>query len=266
MAERPASTTALLGVSLKMYLGRRQTRAWLRGVAELAPLPAGVELFVLPSFPFLLDAQELLAGTGVAYGVQNVWPDPTGPYTGEVSAAMAAELGCRYALIGHAERRRLFAEGPACVAGKLTAAVRSGLEPVLCVGESARLPAERAARAVVDELAACLPDTPEVADASVAIAYEPVWAIGADRPAPAEHVVAVCTAIRAALVGRAGRVRVLYGGTAGPGTLPGLRAGPTVPCLVDGLFLGRRAHDVANLRRVIAEARCGQPMPSSATE
>ncbi len=242
-------TRLVAGVSLKMYLGAKATRAWLVSVAGLAPLPSGVELFVLPAFPYLSDAQEALAGTGIAHGAQDVWYEASGPFTGEISPPMLSELGCTYVVVGHLERRDLFGEDDDTVARKARAAMKYGLVPVVCVGEPAVMPIRQARQFVIKQLVSSLKGVP---DAPIIVAYEPSFAIGADQPAPADHVVRVTTAFREALSSRTAEIGVLYGGTAGPGTLRALQEQCTA-LPVDGLFLGRRAHDVAQLAQVLSE-------------
>ncbi|MEU7043115.1 triose-phosphate isomerase family protein [Streptomyces varsoviensis] len=250
-----AGPRPVVGVSLKLYMGVAETRRWLAEVAELAREAsggAGVELFVLPSFPSLADARELLADTGVAYGAQDLhWAD-SGPWTGEVSGGQLAELGASYVEVGHAERRRHFGEDDGIVAAKTAAAVRRGLTPVICAGDATEGALDAAVAETLGQVDAALSGA---AGGEVVIAYEPVWAIGADRPAPAAHVRAVTAAIRDRLAERGVRGRVIYGGTAGPGTFTELTAPDAagVRAPLDGLFLGRLAHDTANLRKVLAE-------------
>ncbi len=128
--------TITVGVSLKAYLGYRQTLSWAGRVAEgMVGRRPGLELFVLPSYPALAEVGRILAGTGVGLGAQNLAADDSGAQTGEVTGAMLVELGCRYVAVGHAERRRHFGESDDVVAAKIAAAFRHGLTPVLCVGE-----------------------------------------------------------------------------------------------------------------------------------
>ncbi|WP_422935071.1 triose-phosphate isomerase family protein [Sinomonas sp. P47F7] len=265
---RPAETRpqavrpqAVLGVSLKMYFGYEQTLDWCRSVARIAAdHPAvqdgTVELFVLPTAPALRAARAILAPAGVGVGGQDLSWEDSGAFTGEVSGAVLAELRCGYAEVGHAERRRFFGEDDAMVAAKTAAALRNGLTPVLCVGEPERGNADDAAQWCRRELAALL--TMGAIDGAAAgapegrviVAYEPHWAIGAPEPASPEHVSAVAEALADALAGMPGREgsRVIYGGSAGPGLLG--RLSPAV----DGLFLGRFAHDPAAFAAVLDEA------------
>ncbi len=241
----PASRR-IVGVSLKMYMGLDTTRRWLERLRAIEP--GDVELFVVPSFLSLHDASEILAGTAIALGAQDVFWEDAGPYTGEVSAPMLAEAGCRFVEIGHAERRRLFQETDAIVAAKTRAAVRAGLVPVLCIGETGRGDAAEAVEAVE----ACWTQF-EVATrqldpcTELVVAWEPVWAIGAAEPAPTDYIVAVAGTLRARLKVWPS-ARLIYGGSAGPGLLDQIGGA------VDGLFLGRFAHEVGALQRILAEA------------
>lgn len=253
MSTPPAPT--LLGVSLKMYFGYQQTVDWCRDVARMAaehPALGGgkVALFILPSFPALVPAGQAFAGGPVGLGAQNLYWEDRGPFTGEVSGPQLREAGCRYVEVGHAERRRLFAEDDRTVAVKTAAALRNGLAPVICIGEEQQLPVEEAARVCTAQLAAAVRSVPGRQDLPVIAAYEPVWAIGASEPASAEHIRGVCAVLQAWLAGqdRFPRHRVIYGGSAGPGLLT--RLGREV----DGLFLGRFAHDVRALAEIVDEA------------
>lgn len=246
------SARVSVGVSLKMYFGHRQALDWFARVAATAarhPAVASgaVELFVIPTYLQILPAIQAFAGTGTAVGAQDVATDDSGPYTGEVSATELAEVGVRLAEIGHAERRRLFGDTDEVVAAKSRAALRNGIVPVLCIGEAERGTVEVAVARTVAQLLSALTGAP---DGRVVVAYEPVWAIGAPEPAPAAHVRAVARVLQdevAALPGRDGS-SVIYGGSAKPGLLH------TLGDAVDGLFLGRFAHDPEALTPVLDEA------------
>lgn len=251
------STTGALyvGVSTKMYLGYRDTLEWLNGIRrEVDSRPAlaagRVVPFVIPSFPVLPAAAGLLAGSPVVLGAQDCgWAD--GPWTGEVSPSMLAELGVGLVEIGHAERRRHFSEDNAMVSRKVVAALDAGITPLLCVGEDtvaatggADARAEAAAAFVHGQVEAAVGGDWELASRLV-IAYEPVWAIGAAEPADAGYVTAVVHHLKTLLDGHA--TPIIYGGSAKPGLLPTLDG-------VSGLFLGRFAHDPSNFGRVLDEA------------
>ncbi|GGZ46455.1 triose-phosphate isomerase [Streptomyces bluensis] len=253
----PAAPPVLLGVSLKMYFGHHQTLNWARKVADLArDHPAvtsgAVRLFVLPAFPALVPANGILGPYGISVGAQDIATEDTGPYTGEVGGPSLREIGCQYAEVGHAERRRLYGEDDTVVAAKTAAALRNGLTPVLCVGERDRGTPQEAAERTVAEAARLLHGL----DGSVVVAYEPQWAIGAPEPASTEHIGTVCTALREWLDSRPRHTAstVIYGGSAGPGLLSRLAG------TAEGLFLGRFAHDPANVAAILDEIR--PPVPA----
>lgn len=249
-----------VGVSLKTYFGHARALAWLREVAEVvrdtpAVASGAVRLVVVPTYLQIPAALEAFAGTSVRVGAQDVSAHPAGAFTGEIAASELAEIGVSYAEIGHAERRRLFGETDADTAAKATAALTAGLTPLLCLGETERTGSDVAAATVVAQLHADLEGAPAGA---VTVAYEPVWAIGAESPASLPHIVRVTQALREALDAlpeRSGSA-VVYGGSAGPGLLTDLDGA------VDGLFLGRFAHDPAQLRRVIDEAAARAEVPA----
>jgi triosephosphate isomerase len=249
-----------IGISLKMYFGRARTVQWCRAVADIArshPAVTGgdAQLVVLPSHPYLSEVGALFGGTPVRLGAQDLFWADEGAFTGEVSGAQLRELGCDYVEIGHAERRRIFGEDDEIVAAKTAAAFRNELTPLLCVGEQR----ESSIDAAVQECVAQLESALSAGDGPVVVAYEPVWAIGAAEPAPAQYISAVCRALRAYLCGRG---QVIYGGSAKPGLLTQLGGG------VDGVFLGRFAHDPAAVATILDEvqrpAAKGEPRWQSA--
>lgn len=246
----PAPVT--VGVSLKMYFGHREAVDWCARVADrvrqhAAVSSGAVRLFVIPTYLQILPALEIFKGTPVLVGAQDVAADDVGPFTGEVSARELAEVGAVVAEIGHAERRRLFGETNEVTARKAAAAIRNGLTPTVCVGETERKGATDAAAATVAQLIASLDGTPAGA---VIVAYEPVWAIGASEPAASSYIRIVTTALASAIHADSGRSgsAVIYGGAARPGLLTELGDA------VDGLFLGRFAHDSDSLSTVLDEA------------
>jgi L-erythrulose 1-phosphate isomerase len=265
-AESLAAETMYVGVSTKMYLGYADSLRWLgelRSEVDARPaLAAGrVVPFVIPSFPMLPAAAELLAGSPVLLGAQDCgWAD--GPWTGEVSPSLLAELGVRVVEIGHAERRRHFGEDDAMIGLKVKAADDAGITPLLCVGEetagpgagtgsasetSAAAAAEAAAFFVYGQVEAATGGDWALASRLV-IAYEPVWAIGAAEPASPGYVSAVVHHLRGRLAPHGLQdLPIIYGGSAKPGLLPTLDS-------VSGLFLGRFAHDAANFGKVLDEA------------
>jgi triosephosphate isomerase len=246
----------VVGVGLKMYLDHFATARWLESVRQIArdhpSVTSGeVALFVLPTFPSLVGARDILAETKVYIGAQDIaWAD-AGPFTGEVSGVELRQVGCTFVEIGHGERRRHLGEDDSVVARKLDAAFRNGLTPVLCVGEDERVSASVAGTHCVDQLEAALALCLKTGSAApLIVAYEPNWAIGAPQPAPAEYIREVASHLRVAMNSHPllDGSRLIYGGSAGAGLLPSLGAS------VDGLFLGRSTHDTSVLRQVIDEA------------
>ncbi len=172
---------------------------------------------VCPPFPYLPQVGALLAETPVVWGAQTVSEHRMGAYTGQVSASMLKDLGCRYVIVGHSERRQFCGETDEAVARQAMAALDSGLMPIVCVGESAEEEAAGQTLAIIDrQLAPVLLALAGVADegTSVVVAYEPVWAIGTGKTPTPEGVQVVHAHIRQALQ-QAGLVqtRILYGGS-----------------------------------------------------
>jgi triosephosphate isomerase len=262
----PVARPTVVGVSLKMHLGHADTVAWCRAVAEIArahPATAGgeAELVVLPSYLSVPAAVGILDGLA-AVGAQDLATEDAGAYTGEVSGGQVRELGGAFVEVGHAERRRLFGETDDVVRRKVDAALRAGLVPILCLGEEAAQDPADAAVECVRQLDDALADAAEAGHGGrIVVAYEPQWAIGAAEPASDAHIRAVCRELRArvrALDAYPGSA-VIYGGSAGPGLLT--RIGDDV----DGLFLGRFAHDPRAVAAILDEvhARAAGLSPAS---
>lgn len=245
----------LIGTSHKMYFSHARTVAWCRRVAEIAgEHPAisdgAVELFVIPTYLSVPAALEAL-GSLALVGAQDLSTEDSGAYTGEVSGTEIAELGCRVVEVGHAERRRLFGETPDVVAAKTAAALRNGLDPVLCIGEAERSTPDEAVRDCIAQIDSALePSRLAAHSGRVIVAYEPHWAIGAPQPASADYIRAVCSALREYVRSLSGfpESAVIYGGSAGPGLLS------EIADSVDGIFLGRFAHDPDALGVILDEA------------
>ena len=245
-----------IGTSWKMNLTATEAGAWL-AIARplLEPLTAERDLFVLPPFPAIHVAREHLGGTAVGWGGQDVHPDERGAHTGDVSAAMLADLGCRYVEIGHSERRRDHGETDAVVGAKVRTALRWDLTPVVCVGERDRGPSARAMTVVDGQLDAAFSAlTPDELDRLI-VAYEPVWAIGEGAlAADPDHVSAVHLEIDRWLAEHgASRRRVLYGGSVDEGNAAALLGCDGVA----GLFVGRAALDPRRFAAIAAT-----PVPS----
>ena len=189
----------------------------------------GVECALCVPFPYLAQAAERLRGTQISWGAQNLSAHASGAHTGEVSAAMLADFGCRYVLVGHSERRQLYGETDAQAAAKFAAAQAAGLRPIFCVGETLEeRDAGRTEAVVARQLDAALG---KAGFGDAVLAYEPVWAIGTGRTATPEQARAVHAFLRPR-VGAA--VRILYGGSVKPDNAAAIFAQPDV----DGGLIG----------------------------
>jgi triosephosphate isomerase len=231
------------------------------------------EVVVLPPFTALRSVQTLVNGDKleIGYGAQDLSVQDSGAYTGEVSGAMLAALACRYVVVGHSERRALHGEDDAVVAGKVQAALRHGLVPILCVGEGleVRRAGEHVAHCTAQLDAALEGLTAEQLTGSggttggggsgsgggVVIAYEPVWAIGTGEVATPEDAQEVCGALRSRLAERfgaetAGIVRILYGGSVKAANTAGILAGPDV----DGALVGGASLDADEFAQICRTA------------
>ena len=204
-----------------------------------------VDVAVIPPFTDQRSVQTLIDGDGyrIAYGAQDLSVHDSGAYTGEISGAMLAKLGCTYVLVGHSERRQFHDEGDDVAAAKVRAARRHGLTPILCVGEGLEVRQEgKQVERVLAQVTAALDDLPADALGTIVIAYEPVWAIGTGEVATPGDAQEVCGAIRELLRGRAGGVaddvRILYGGSVKVSNVAAIMAEPDVDgCLVGGASL-----------------------------
>jgi triosephosphate isomerase len=235
----------LAGTGWKMNHGAAAARHY---ATELYRLLAGrdvadLDLFVLPPFTSLPAAAAAFAGGPVAIGGQNMHWEEAGAWTGEVSAAMLTEAGCRYVELAHSERLAHFGETYEIVRQKLNAAMRQGLTPILCLGETADDRAAGRSDAVVAyQLETALADQTPAKVPEIVLAYEPRWAIGRSEAAPPDYVAALHAALRALVAQKwgapaAANVRIVYGGSVNPDNGAALASIADV----DGLFAGRAA-------------------------
>ena len=199
----------LVAGNWKMHGNRASNRALLDAVLAGIQGLQGAECAVCVPFPYLGEVAERLKGTALALGAQNVSEHAQGAYTGEVSAAMLKELGCRYVIVGHSERRQLYGESDATVAAKFAAVRAHGMTPILCVGETLEEREGGRTELVVDRQLKAVLDSNGNLEKAV-VAYEPVWAIGTGKTATPEQAQAVHAFLRPKLP--AG-TRILYGGS-----------------------------------------------------
>jgi len=206
--------TPLVAGNWKMHGNRASNRALLDGVLAGIESLEGVECAVCVPYPYLGDVAGRLAKTRLAWGAQNVSEHAQGAFTGEVSAPMLAEFGCRYVLVGHSERRQLYRETDAMVAAKFAAVLAQGMTPILCLGETLEeRDAGRTEEVVGRQLETVMALNDKRSFNRVVIAYEPVWAIGTGRTASPEQAQAVHAFLRARALPE---TRILYGGSVKP--------------------------------------------------
>jgi triosephosphate isomerase len=227
----------------------------LLGALLGAVFAAGAEVAVCVPFPYLAQVQAKLAGSAIGWGAQDVSAHPGGAYTGEVAAAMLAEFGCRYAIVGHSERRALHGETDAQVAAKYAAALGAGLTPILCVGETLAERDGGVMEQVVGRQFAAVADAVGAQGlAAGVVAYEPVWAIGTGRTATPAQAQAVHAFLRSEAArrdaGMARGLRILYGGSMKPANARELLAMADV----DGGLIGGAALVAADFAAIVAAA------------
>ena len=247
----------LMAANWKMYKLRGEAATTAADLtARLAgKLPGDREVLVIPPFTALGGVGEALAGAaGFALGAQNFYPSKQGAFTGEIAPEMLLDAGCRYALAGHSERRHILGEDDAMVGRKTAFGLAAGLSMILCVGEKVEERQAGQLEAVLArQLTAGLAETPaDVAPEALAVAYEPVWAIGTGLTAGPEEVAGAHAVVRAFLVERFGavgaQIRILYGGSVKPGN-----AGQILGIdNVDGVLVGGASLDAESFAAIVA--------------
>jgi len=216
----------------------------------------GLGYAVCAPFPYLAQVSEALSGSPIAWGAQNVSEHDFGACTGEVSGPMLKEFGCRFAIIGHSERRALYKEDDKTIAAKFNAAQRAGLTPILCVGETLEQRENGETENVVErQLDAALEAAAVAALANAVLAYEPVWAIGTGKNATTQQAQYVHAFIRSRVGARdkrlAENLTILYGGSVKPGNARELFAMPDV----DGGLIGGASLVAEDFIAICAAAR-----------
>jgi triosephosphate isomerase (TIM) len=188
-------------------------------VEGIAPKTPKVDLVLAPPATALVAVQQRIARSGISLAGQNCHWQDNGAFTGEISPAMLAELGCTYVIVGHSERRHIFNESDEVIGRKLAAAVRNNLRPILCVGETLdQRTAGRTMEVIVRQIQLALKELDESVIAKLEIAYEPVWAIGTGHNADPDQIAEVHGTIRSYLLSSPGKssLRILYGGSVNP--------------------------------------------------
>jgi triosephosphate isomerase len=240
-------TRPLIAGNWKMHGSRAAATSLARAVSEGASELGDVDLAICPPHPHLVDVAACVAGGRVALGAQNAHDAESGAYTGEVSMPMLAEIGCRFVILGHSERRQHFLESDELVRRKALAALGHALTPIVCVGETEAEREDGLTAAVLERQIRGAIDGPEIGARTIEIAYEPVWAIGTGRTATVEMVAEAHETIRTVLGELLGRdrareTRILYGGSVKPdnaAALLGTRG-------VDGALVGGASLEAAS--------------------
>ncbi len=245
----------VLAGNWKMFKTQAETRAFF---AAFNPLIAGVtdcDIVIAPPFTSVPAAVEATRGTPISIGSQNVYWEKQGPFTGEISTDMLVEAGCRYAIIGHSERRQLFGETNESVLKKTRAALAAGLTPIVCIGE---MLADRQAGRTESICQAQFHGsvgalTPEEFS-RILVAYEPIWAIGTGHTATPEIAAAVHRFVRQCAAelfnpGCAAALRILYGGSVKPDNIQGLMAETEL----DGALVGGASLDPKSFASIVKD-------------
>lgn len=245
----------IIATSLKMYFDHDETVSWaeeIRSIADLHPAVRSgeVEVIIFPSFTSIPRLVELYDESFVAVGAQNMAALPYGALTGEVNAPSLRQVGCDFVELGHVERRRYFHETRDDVAQKISTAVAHNLIPLVCIGEPNPVTEQEAAQWCISDIEKITSSIDAASLERIIFAYEPEWAIGAEKPADASYIRAVTLSIGDWLSAQPhlNNADVIYGGSAGPGLLTELDGA------VSGLFLGRFAHDPAAFAQILDEA------------
>ncbi len=228
----------------KMHGSLLQTSNILGVIRTNCDIITSAELVMLPPFVYLAEVQRLLTGSAISWGAQNMHEQLSGAYTGEISAAMLQEFGCRYVLVGHSERRSLFSETDALIAKKFNTAQQCGLRPILCLGENrAQHEQGQTKDVVLKQLSSVLDLVGIQAFVNAVIAYEPVWAIGTGMSATPAQAQQVHAWLREFLLKQdeaiAQAIRILYGGSVKPENAAALFSMPDI----DGGLIGGASLD-----------------------
>ncbi len=242
----PRRRKAIVAGNWKMHLDAAKARALASAVAAAAPRMPTVDLVLCPPAPYLGEVAGALGlsggrgASGVALGGQNCHHKESGAFTGEVAPGMLVDVGCRYCILGHSERRALFGETDAMIDAKVQAALAAGLTPIVCVGESLEeREAGRTEAVVTAQLLGSLAGLPAADLPRIVVAYEPVWAIGTGKVATPEQAQEVHALVRGLLASRssaavADGIRIQYGGSVKPDNAAELASRPDI----DGALVG----------------------------
>lgn len=240
----------------KMHLDRAGAVALATRVAKRASEFAGLDIAVCPPFVYLEAVAAAVAGSSVALGAQNMFHQGQGAFTGEVSPAMLVDVGCKYVILGHSERRAIFRESNDDVNKKVHAALAARITPILCVGEQlSEREAGRTLEVVREQFDGSLAGVVAEQMATIVIAYEPVWAIGTGKVATPEQAEQVHADLRKLIESRynaqvAAQVRIQYGGSVKPDNAKALLSQPNI----DGALVGGASLKAEDFLGILAGA------------
>lgn len=245
----------LIAGNWKMHGSMSQVQSLVGDIKQGAAEYSAIDILVLPTYLHLAQVSGLLAHSSIMYGAQNLYPGAQGAFTGEVSAAMLADLGCQYVLVGHSERRSLFKEDLSVVVEKFKSALESGVKPILCVGETrAERESGKTQQVVHEQLESVIKLVGIDGFRHAVIAYEPVWAIGTGLTATPEQAQEVHAYIRGLIaqnnVDIAQTIRILYGGSMKPENAAALLAMSDI----DGGLIGGASLDAKSFLEICAAA------------
>ncbi len=242
----------IFAANWKMNMNSAELTAFTSRFIPLVADANEVDIVIAPPFTLLDRLSQQIAGTAIQAAGQNVNPEESGAFTGEIATGMLADLGCSYAIVGHSERRALYAESDEFIARKAEALLDHRIHPIVCVGETLeQRDAGRALEVVETQIRESLARIPSDQAEQVVVAYEPVWAIGTGRTATPENAQQVHEHIRkrlAAKFGEAGnRIRIQYGGSVKPETVYDLMNQPDI----DGALVGGASLDPEAFARIV---------------
>jgi len=243
----------LMAGNWKMHKSVGEAIALVQALKESLADVTEREILVCPPFTALYPVAEALKGSDIQLGAQNIYPQEEGAYTGEVSPTMLLDLGCRYVILGHSERRQHFKETDEFINRKVHLALEHGLRPILCVGETLeQREAGQEVAMVTKQVKECLAGVTGQEMKEVVIAYEPVWAIGTGRTATPEQAQTMHLTIRDILKGLYGQetaeaTRIIYGGSVKPDNVDDLMREPDI----DGALVGGASLKAESFTRIV---------------
>ena len=243
----------LIAGNWKMYKTAEESAETARQLVERVADVGDVDIMIAPTFTALTSVFKVIQNSPVALGAQNLFWENEGAYTGEISAPMLKSVGCQYCIIGHSERRQYFAETDETVNKRIQAAIRIGLKPVFCVGETEKERESEQTLSVLDKqvkngLKELVLDQLD----KLIVAYEPVWAIGTGKTATDDQAQDVHQFIRSLVEKNFGSalsdfIRILYGGSVKPDNIAGLMSMPDI----DGALVGGASLDAESFSKIV---------------